>query len=162
MEHIYKQIADAVLQVLMIDGGELELASYRWILQACRQNTHVDVEVVDVGYDVSTHPIRTSDSIDQSNFATIDDFLSTYTGNTVTTYCSGRGFAAETFEDEFVKFLRDYISTWISKLPIAEKIIVDGEWDDDFIDYLCDSDASEYHFVYEFSRKTFPRIGIVK
>jgi hypothetical protein len=120
------------------------------------------VEVVDVGYDVSTYPRRSSRPIDYSQFDTVQDFFDMYTGNTIATFCSGSGFAAETFEDIFQEFVRDYIYDWITHLPLAEKVFIDGEWDDDFMDYLCDSDANEIYFVPEFALKPFPRMSLVK
>ena len=75
---------------------------------------------------------------------------------------SGSGMRAESYDEPFTEFIRDYVWYWLTRQgydPIIRD--QDGCVDDGFADLLCDSDASEYAFSDYMAAKPFPRIQVV-
>ena len=159
MEEIFNQIATDIKEQLFHANSPLAVAAYRWIMRQCRDNRYVEVDIVDFGYDVSDSPRRTAASINFSLLSTVQDFLDLYTGNTVATYCSGYGLRAETYEDRFEEFVRDYLSEWVYAHQLSNKIKgSDGNIVFEMFEYLCDNDCNEYDFINLFNQSPFPRI----
>lgn len=155
-------IIQQIKERLMAPGGELEQASNRWIQTVCRSHPAASIEVVDMGYDVSSFGRRTNEPIDAASFTTIQDFLDSPTGESIPTFNSGSGMRAESWEDRFIEFVRDYIWEWLSNNQFDPYIKDEnGFVDDGFVDALCDSDADEYTFVYTMAEKRFPRLVAV-
>jgi len=89
------------------------------LVEILKKETKYDIEIVDVGYDVSEHPRPTGKRFDIHDYSAVKDFLEEATGNTVATYVSGAGLRAETYEDYF----QDLIMR--KKYDIAEKIFIE-------------------------------------
>lgn len=88
------------------------------LLEIIKNNSKYEVEIVDVGYDVSEHARPTGKRLDIHDYLTIKEFLEELTGNTIATYVSGAGLRAETYEDYF----QDLIMR--KKYEIAEEVFL--------------------------------------
>ena len=162
MQESYEKIIYQIKSVLMSSGGELETACIRWIQAKIRTEKAACIEVIDIGYDCSTFGKATNDKIDTAAFETIQDFLDYPTGQSTPTFVSGAGMSAQTYDEPFTEFIREYIWDWLTRQgydPIIRD--KDGFVDDDFADFLCDSDASEYAFSHHMADKPFPNIQAV-
>jgi hypothetical protein len=126
------------------------------LLKVLKNNLKYEVEIVDVGYDVSEHARPTGKRLDILDYVTVKDFLEESTGNTVPTYISGAGLRAETYEDYF----QDLIMR--KKYDIAEEVfkketnidtsnMSDEERMifDDFNDAFCDSSIEIEQNIFE-------------
>ncbi len=126
------------------------------LVEILKKETKYDIEIVDVGYDVSEHPRPTGKRFDIHDYSAVKDFLEEATGNTVATYVSGAGLRAETYEDYF----QDLIMR--KKYDIAEKIFIEktgidtsnmSEEEralfDDFNDVFCDSSIEIEQNIFE-------------
>ena len=158
-------IKDVVLKIkteFMPEGGELEQACYRWIQRACRENSAAEFEVIDSGYDVSSFGRKTGDAIDTSIFSTIEDFLDYPTGESVPTFMSGSGMAAQTYSDLLEDFIRDQIGDWLDRNNLKSFVTDDeGMVDDDFCEVSCENEADSYDFLARLSKKPFPALRAV-
>lgn len=158
-------IRDVVLRIkteLMSEGGELENACYRWIQKACRENSGAEFEVIDSGYDVSSFGRKTGDAIDVSAFSTIEDFLDYPTGESVPTFMSGAGMAAQTYSDLLGEFIRDQIWDWLDRNDLKSFVTdEEGLVNDDFCDISCENEADSYDFLAYLSKKPFPALRAV-
>lgn len=158
-------IREVVLRIkneLMSDGGELEQACYRWIQQVCREYSAANIKVVDCGYDVSSFGRRTGEPIDASAYQTVEDFLEYPTGESVPTFMSGCGMAAQTYSDLLEEFIRDQIWEWMERKNLKSFVMdEEGMVDDDFCDISCENEADCYDFLTFLSKKPFPALRAV-
>jgi hypothetical protein len=159
----YEQVIQAIKSELMCPGGELEREAYRWIQEMGRTHSAASIKIIDSGYDVSSFGQRTNSSINTAAFDTIQNFLDYPTGESIPTFCSGAGMAAETWEDRFREFVRDYTTRWLSEHGFDPMIHdQEGDVDNEFIDALDLSDASEYAFVDHMAQKPYPRLMLIR
>lgn len=158
-------VRDVVVKIkteLMSEGGELEQACYRWIQRACRENSAAEFEVIDSGYDVSSFGRKTGNAIDISVFSTIEEFLDYPTGESVPTFMSGSGMAAQTYSELLGEFIRDQIWDWLDRNNLKSFITDDeGLVDDDFCDISCENEADSYDFLAYLSKKSFPALRAI-
>ena len=92
------------------------------------------------------------------SFDTIQDFLDYPTGHSIPTFNSGSGMSAERWGDLFLEFIREYIWDWIEEHGYQKMIMCD----DEFIDELCSSEASECAYAEKMSAKDFPKLRIIE
>ena len=71
--------------------------------------TRYRVVVDKTPWDLSTRAVSTEQQYDLSAYDMIGDFLEEPTGNTVATYVSGSGFAAESWEEQVIDMLRETV-----------------------------------------------------
>lgn len=71
-----------------------------WLTYQFMKYPVFDTEVVDVGYDVSTHARSTRDAHSLSTYDSVRDFLDQPNGATVPTFESGFGLMAETYDSD--------------------------------------------------------------
>ena len=148
--------------MLFAEGGELEKESYRWIQNVCRTECAATVEVIDVGYDVSSYGQKLSEKIDVNDFYCIQDFLDYPTGYYIATYAPGAGMTHETWYDRFIEFVRDSIWEWIASQDVDSMIKNEyDDIDDDFLDDMSSSGVDEYAFCRRIADKPFPRLRLV-
>jgi hypothetical protein len=125
------------------------------LIEILRDRNRYEIEIVDVGYDVSEHVHSTGESFNIENYENVKDFLEEPTGNTIPTYVSGTGLMAETYEDYF----RDLIMR--KKYDIAEQVFrkelnIGNKMSeeekvlfDDFNDIFCDVSIEIEQNIYE-------------
>lgn len=128
-----------------------------WLVGALLANERYDAEVVDVGYDCSSHAVRLAEGYRLDDYATVADFLdNAYTGNTLATYCSGSGLAAESYREAAWSFAHDALYAWLNeRLPGLYDEGLDaglGFDTDDLCEALCGI-GDEIAFVEAFSKR---------
>lgn len=69
-------------------------------LDRARSSRRYSVRVERLPWDISSYPEQTDQRHPWASYETLGDFLDEPTGNTQATFCSGSGFAAETYADE--------------------------------------------------------------
>lgn len=114
-----------------------------WLAHAILENEHCEARVDKTPWDCSSYGHRTGQPIDISQYETVDDFLENeYTGNTTATFCSGSGFAAESYGSAITYVLWESYSELLRKL-CPDLIDPDGSVPDEVLDGLVMEDASD-------------------
>ena len=99
--------------------------------------TKYDIKIIDVGYDISTHPVKTKKTFKIEDYKTVGDFIQESTQNTIATYQSGSGLSAATYEDDIQDDIQTYLSNIIQN--IIEEKITEKDKEDDLNDYIFDN-----------------------
>lgn len=79
----------------------------RFIAELWESQPFHDIEVVDLGYDVSSYARSTNDEL-CDKVTTYSEFLTACNGNTQPTYCSGAGMSAENISSNVTDFIADW------------------------------------------------------
>lgn len=91
---LHMQDAIALSQTKFLQSALMELA-HKFLY-----GRKVSVALDDWGYDCSERPMQTNHPYRAEDYDTVADFLHEATGQTVATFVSGAGLAAETFEEQ--------------------------------------------------------------
>lgn len=123
-----------------------------WLADVLLDNQHAEVFTQDLGYDFSSYGHRTNKPFDLTQYENVGDFLACEaTGNTVATYCSGSGFAAETYDNPAEEHAREaFIALVREKFP--ELLDPDGWINDYVLDELYGAECSELHLMEHFKQ----------
>lgn len=133
-----------------------------WVSTTWSKCEYVGTEVVDVGYDCSTYPVKTG-LLAADKCLTYKVFINSNTGNNICTHNSGSGMACEEYSEKLQELFGDACSEKLSELikqhglvvpdkyksnceDIAELIFCDGadyQEDPELYD-ICDSIASRF------------------
>lgn len=127
------------------------------LIEILKDGTKYDIEVIDVGYDVSEYPYKTEKRYSVYDYYIVEDFLKEATGNKIATYESGAGFSAETYDNYFQDlimrkkydiardvFIRETGIDILSKISQEEDTLFD-----DFNDMFCDNSIDIEQDIYE-------------
>ncbi len=139
---------------LIIEQVLVEIARY-----ALFENK-AEVEVVDSGYDVSSHGRITDQKFVLSDYETVVDFLDEPNGNTEATFTSGMGFRAETIYNQIRDVASDLISAF-AKDWLREKNIKfeSGNEKDEFWDTFSNEEITyPEFFIDEIGKLPFLKI----
>lgn len=139
-EALVKPRLAEILEVVRDVNGPIMQALGAWLADVAINGTRGEAIVEDSGYDYSTRGVSTAEPFDISVHETAGDFLSEeFTGNTVATYVSGSGRAAETYADEAESMARDLLYEWLRKH--CPEFFDGGEYfaSDSMVDVLCDA-----------------------
>ena len=82
------------------DGFIKEFAS--WVYGEWSKNKFYESDIRDLGYDCSTHPEKTNQSL-SDKCPTYADFINANTGFSVCTYVSGQGMRCEVYEEKLLE-----------------------------------------------------------
>lgn len=128
-----------------------------WVYSQWSQNPFYDTDIVDVGFDCSSHPEKTDELLSE-RCRTYAEFINANTGNTVCTHISGSGMRCEEYSENLREIYGDACSKKLDeliefyKLEVPEKYkkhaeniremiffeCVDHEEDSELYD-VCDS-----------------------
>lgn len=139
-EALMKPRLAEILEVVRGANGPVLQALGAWLADVAINGTRGEAFVEDSGYDYSTRGVSTADPFDISAHETVGDFLNEeLTGNTVVTYVSGSGRAAETYAEEAESLARDLLYEWLRKH--CPEFFDGGEYfaNDSMADVLCDA-----------------------
>ncbi|ANO35512.1 hypothetical protein A6E01_20070 (plasmid) [Vibrio breoganii] len=101
-----------------------------WVYKTWSKCEFVDTEVVDVGYDCSTHPVRTG-QLASEKCKTYKDFINSNTGNSVCTFTSGSGMACESYEQKLYEVFGDACSEKLNQLIELHGLSVPDRYKED-------------------------------
>lgn len=118
-----------------------------WVIRTWEASEFIDEEVVDVGFDVSTHPKKTGLKL-KDKVRTYAEFINSNNGNSTATFCSGSGMSCETIEGSLQEVFSDACSIELNKEVERLNISLPSE----FKDYA--DDMSEFIFCQAASHKT--------
>lgn len=101
-EEIAREISAEIQQAYAQPDCDAEHDLGTWIAHTFLYGTPYDVVGIDSGYDYSTHPQQSDrTSFDINAYQTVEDFLGEPNGETIPTFVSGSGLAAETLWSSF-------------------------------------------------------------
>jgi hypothetical protein len=101
-----------------------------WVYKTWSECEFVDTEVVDVGYDCSTHPVRTG-LLASEKCKTYKEFINSNTGNSVCTFNSGSGMACESYSEKLYEMFGDACSEELNKLIALHGLSVPDRYKED-------------------------------
>lgn len=123
-----------------------------WLTYQFLKNPSFEVEVVDSGYDISTHAKLSDDQNSVSSYEIVQDFLDEPNGNTTPTFESGSGLIAETYSSDLDFELRDVFRDYLVKLVPEMRIGGNDFYAEALIDSLVDQDCDELQILINFSK----------
>ena len=144
-------VADALLGMVKRNDGPVFKAMGVWLAEVILEDERGGAVVERTPWDHSSRGVRSSESFDLSLYETVGEFLDQeHTGQTIATYCSGAGLAAETFGDAFTQnCLWPAYGDGIRELA-ADLIDDDGSVPDEVLDGLVMRDVGDCHFEQAF------------
>lgn len=101
-----------------------------WVYKTWSECEFVDTEVVDVGYDCSTHPVRTG-QLASEKCKTYKNFINSNTGNSVCTFNSGSGMACESYSDKLYEIFGEACSKELNRLILLYGLSVPDRYKKD-------------------------------
>lgn len=124
-----------------------------WVYKTWSTCEYIDTEVVDVGYDCSTYPVRTG-KLASEMCRTYKEFVNSNTGNSVCTFNSGSGMACESYSEQLYELFRDACSEKLDELIELHGLTVPDKYKEDcenvnelifggVVDYKKDSELDE-------------------
>ena len=116
-----------------------------WVYKTWSECEFVDTEVVDVGYDCSTYPVKTG-LLAAEKCSTYKDFINSNTGNGICTYNSGSGMACEQYSEKLQELFGDACSQKLSELIMQHGLVVPDKYKSDCEDIseLIFSQCADY------------------
>ncbi len=90
----------------------------RELVEILKKGIRYNIEIVDVGYDVSEYPESTEKQFNVYDYSTVEDFLKEATGNRIATFMSGAGFMAERYNGYFQDLIME------KKYNIAKEVFI--------------------------------------
>lgn len=133
----------------------------QWLVGVLLDNKRYKAVVEDVGYDRSTWAVSSRDGYQMADYDTVGEILDNeFTGQTVATYCSGSGLAAQTLREAANEIASEALSEWLGeRLPGLydrdDKIVLEKNFDfdsDAVFDALTEI-GTEYGFVEVFASR---------
>lgn len=101
-----------------------------WVYKTWSECEFVDTEVVNVGYDCSTHPVRTG-QLASEKCKTYKEFINSNTGNSVCTFTSGSGMACESYTEKLYEVFSDACSEKLNELIELRGLSVPDRYKED-------------------------------
>ncbi|MDM1287212.1 MULTISPECIES: hypothetical protein [Acinetobacter] len=145
------------------DGFIKEFAS--WVYGEWSKNDFYETDIVDLGYDCSSHPEKTNQSL-SDKCPTYAEFINANTGVSVCTHISGHGMGCEEYSEKLGEIFGDACAKKLDelaeqyKLEVPEKYkkygdnireMIFGEWVDHREDFelyeVCDSILVKYGYL---------------
>lgn len=136
MEELIKQMIPDLRKELSVPDGFIAEQILIEIARYALFENKSEVEVVDLGYDLSSYGYKTNKRFKLSNYKTVGDFLDEPNGETEATHVSGMGFTAKTIKSEIFEFAEDLHSEVVEKWLEEHNIEVDERIASDFYDKL--------------------------
>lgn len=132
----FDSIATRLVDLAEDPDNAIYRAAGTWLATCLLSNQRAEILVERTPWDISSYGQPTSEGFDLSQYESVGDFLDNEsTGNTVATYLSGSGFAAELYaellSDEVVSAYRDYLWNTYPELR-------DVEWEGALLDSAID------------------------
>jgi hypothetical protein len=110
-----------------------------WVCKTWSTFEYIDTEVVDVGYDCSTHPKKTG-LLASNELATYKDFINSNTGNSVCTFNSGSGMRCEEHSERLKELYGEFCAKKLEELFTEYQLKIPDKYKSE-----CD-DVSEFIF----------------
>jgi hypothetical protein len=104
-----------------------------WVYKTWSKCEYIETEVVDVGYDCSSHPVKTG-KLSSDECKTYKEFIHSNTGNSVCTYNSGSGMACESFSEKLNELFGDVCSEKLNELLKAHDLAIPEKYKSDYED----------------------------
>jgi hypothetical protein len=124
-----------------------------WVYKTWSKCEFYGTEVRDVGYDCSTHPVRTG-LLASEKCKTYKEFINSNTGNSVCTFNSGSGMACESYSEKLYEMFGDACSEKLNELIELHGLSVPDRYKEDcedinelifleIVDHRKDSELSD-------------------
>ena len=134
-----------------------------WVYNTWSTAAFFETDIIDVGYDCSTHPSSTGKQL-KDEVSTYKEFINSNTGNTVCTFNSGSGMACECFSEKLQEFygtvcyekIGQFIEKFGIKMPEKYKECADDVRDMIFQEVV---DHKEDESLYEVCEEISSRFG---
>jgi len=127
-----------------------------WVYKTWSECEYIDTEVVDVGYDCSTYPVRTGQPA-SDKLITYKEFINSNTGNTVCTFNSGSGMRCESYSEKLYEIFGDACSEKLKELIALYGLSVPDRYKEDcenvleliFFDVVDHNQDTDLYYVCE-------------
>lgn len=145
---VAEKMAEKFRRLASDTNNPISHAPGMWVVSVMQEKTHARVEWDETPWDVSSRAVRTDEPFELAKYETVEQFLEgEATGNTVATYCSGHGFAAETYSEEFRSQASDILYKYIvDNFPEARDQDDPERVDDEVSEFLAD-ELLDYEFM---------------
>ena len=100
-----------------------------WIVDNAINGEAWEIIEIDSGYDVSTGAMPTGRHHKIADFDTVEQFLDTPNGQTVPTFVSGSGLAADTLLTDYESHCADFLAEWVDSQPEVMDLDEDARWE---------------------------------
>ncbi|MFK0569749.1 hypothetical protein, partial [Endozoicomonas sp.] len=134
-----------------------------WAYNSWSKNTFFDTDIIDVGYDCSSHPIATNRTLIEE-CTTYKEFIHANTGNSVCTYISGSGMWCECYSEKLQEVYGDACADKVNQLIKQSNLTVPEKYKSLVSDigeliFMEGVDHTEYPELYDICDEILSRFG---
>ena len=148
-----KQAALDFKHLMATPNNIIFLAGGRWLSRVILENHRGEAIEEWSPWDHSTRGQLSNESFDLTQYETVGDFLDNeFTGNTIATYCSGSGLAAETYAEAFQTESWQMYNDCVRHVAPALCRPEDGGIDDEVNDALAMEGVADYEMEESFRK----------